>query len=245
MIDNFPCINLFEAGSKLNIPTSMMSTYITIAKNARFFAQCLDLADNADFQNITSEYISKIKKLLNNSTQNDTPSWERGIIDNYIMTTLVKEYKSLSIQRLKLATEGLFFTCFALVLLDKIIITANKDMNLQESLRLYSVLSKVLYDIGRRRPISYKTPARVNGGKSNLSHSIQRKKAEEIFRQFQNEHPDLYKEYKNNPNHNKPKTVLKLMLQNDDDIGSKTSERTLSNWAKTLLENNGNFEKKA
>ena len=77
------------------------------------------------------------------------------------------------------------------------------------------------------------------GGKVCTSiYSLQRKQAEEIFVRYRIEHAELLSTYKNNPNKNMPKTVLRRMLENEINL----ARRTLGDWTKELLENDGKFK---
>lgn len=86
--------------------------------------------------------------------------------------------------------------------------------------------------------------ARVKGGKNgaiNCSH--QKVEAEEIYKKFAAQHPDLIDVYKNNPSKNKPKTTLKRMLEKGKETSS-LKDRTLQKWTRELLKNNGVLNKK-
>lgn len=77
-----------------------------------------------------------------------------------------------------------------------------------------------------------------SGGKvSSSAYNLQRKKAEELYRQFKEDNKQIIVEYKNNPKKAKPKTLLRTYLEKN--IKENISLRTFERWAKRLLNNDG------
>ena len=74
--------------------------------------------------------------------------------------------------------------------------------------------------------------------KNSSIYNIQRKEAEKVYKTFSMKYPELVEMYKNNPRKNEPKTMLKEALK----TATGLLDRTMSNWAKILLENDGTLQ---
>lgn len=153
----------------------------------------------------------------------------------------------------KMLVEGMFAECEGI--LDKQVLDNMKSDSLNILLNLvkYTFASGVVegfksgFDVSEEyvpiiRKQSEKSGHRKissNGGYKNSSiYDPQREIAENTYIIFKQDFPELIEMYKFNPKKDKPKTELKKRIA--DALGyNSLADRTLSNWAKKLLENDG------
>lgn len=153
----------------------------------------------------------------------------------------------------KMLVDGMFAECEGV--LDKQVLDNMKgdSLNILLNLVKYTFASGVVegfksgFDVSEEfvpiiRKQSEKSGHRKissNGGYKNSSiYTPQREIAENTYIIFKQDFPELIEMYRRYPRKNKPKTELKKRIA--DTLGCKSlADRTLSNWARKLLENDG------
>ena len=104
-------------------------------------------------------------------------------------------------------------------------------------------VEKLIYKHSLELDVIKNKKSRIKGGLINASiYDNDRIIAEETYKEFKRTRANLIELFKKYPNKAKPKTELKNLLKRK--CNNRICERTLQNWAKELLKNDGKLKKR-